>query len=175
MVTLWLPVRMPGMNELLDKRMARSRAAKTSVQWNGYSDLKRQWASKIKVLAFHRRFAFVARGFFTYLFIEPNKRRDKSNVIAGGIKLIEDALVDAKILPNDGWGVVDDIRPYVTLGSETKYGVLLAVRDDRVLELAEMLELAEKEHGQTKRENRERARSLRDGSDQQAAREPAGG
>lgn len=174
MVSLWLPVRLPGMNEILDARMSRGKGASSARQWNGYSTLKREWASKIKVLAFHRRFAFVERGYFTYLFVEPNQRRDKSNVIAGGIKLIEDALVEAKIITNDGWGVVADIRPYVVCGSEEKYGVLMAVRDDRVLELAEMLELAEKEYGQAKREKRERASALCHGPGGKAAREPAG-
>jgi hypothetical protein len=149
------------MNEILDARMSRGRGAASAVQWNGYSKLKREWASKIKVIAFHRRFAFVDRGFFTYLFIEPNKRRDKSNVIAGGIKLIEDALVEAKILANDGNNVVDDIRPYVTFGSDDSYGVLLVVRDDRVLERAEMLALAETELANTKREKKDRAKALR--------------
>ena len=39
----------------------------------------------------------------TYTFFEPNRRRDKSNVAAFGIKVIEDALAMCGLLKDDGW------------------------------------------------------------------------
>lgn len=38
-----------------------------------------------------------------YLFVEPNKKRDKDNVAAMGHKVIQDALVKTEVLKNDGW------------------------------------------------------------------------
>ena len=39
-----------------------------------------------------------------YHWYEPNKRRDKDNISSFGRKIIQDALVKAKVLKNDGWG-----------------------------------------------------------------------
>lgn len=39
----------------------------------------------------------------TYRWYEPNQRRDKDNISAGGRKIIQDALVEAGVLQNDGW------------------------------------------------------------------------
>lgn len=47
-----------------------------------------------------------------YLFVEPNKKRDKDNIAAFGHKVIQDALVEMGVLDGDGWayieGYVDD-------------------------------------------------------------------
>lgn len=52
--------------------------------------------------------------FIRYIWVEPNKRRDKDNIAAGGRKIIQDALVTAKYLRNDGWnditGFSDEFR-----------------------------------------------------------------
>lgn len=42
----------------------------------------------------------------TYLHIEPNRRRDPSNFCSTAAKYVEDALVEAGVLPGDGWGGV---------------------------------------------------------------------
>lgn len=42
-----------------------------------------------------------------YTWYEPNRRRDKDNVSSFGRKCIQDALVRAGVLKNDGWGEVD--------------------------------------------------------------------
>ena len=38
-----------------------------------------------------------------YKFYEPNKKRDKDNVAGFATKVIQDALVECKIIKNDGW------------------------------------------------------------------------
>lgn len=49
-----------------------------------------------------------------YTWIEPNRKRDKDNIAAGGRKIIQDALVSAGYLKNDGWndivGFSDEFR-----------------------------------------------------------------
>ena len=42
-----------------------------------------------------------------YTWYEPNRRRDKDNVSSFGRKCIQDALVRAGVLQNDGWGEID--------------------------------------------------------------------
>lgn len=42
-----------------------------------------------------------------YTWHEPNRRRDKDNVSGFGRKVIQDALVRAGVLPNDGWANVE--------------------------------------------------------------------
>jgi len=47
--------------------------------------------------------------FIEYVYYEADKRRDKSNINAFAVKIIEDALQDCGILKNDGW---DNIAGY---------------------------------------------------------------
>jgi hypothetical protein len=64
-------------------------------------------------------------GAFSYLCVERDRKRDPSNVVAGAIKLIEDALQAAELLPNDGWAQVTAIAPFWDVGDPP--GVLVAV------------------------------------------------
>ena len=41
-----------------------------------------------------------------YLWVEPNKRRDKDNISSFGRKVIQDALVSTGVLKDDGWKYV---------------------------------------------------------------------
>lgn len=45
--------------------------------------------------------------YITYRFYCKNKKKDKSNISAYAIKIIEDALVDMAILSNDGWNDIE--------------------------------------------------------------------
>lgn len=44
--------------------------------------------------------------FIHYHFFEPNVRRDKDNVSGYAVKLIQDSLVKARYLKNDGWSQI---------------------------------------------------------------------
>ncbi len=44
--------------------------------------------------------------FMEYTWVESNKRRDKDNISSFGRKVIQDALVDAGVLKDDGWKYV---------------------------------------------------------------------
>ena len=41
--------------------------------------------------------------YMVYHWYEPNRRRDKDNISSFGRKVIQDALVKSRHLPNDGW------------------------------------------------------------------------
>lgn len=122
---LWIPERMPGLNEVLDARgiVMRNRGGGTR-RFDGYAKLKNAWAQKIALHARSQGFKRVTFGAFSYLFVEGDRRRDPSNIIAGGLKLIEDALQDAGLLAGDGWANVTAIAPYWVVGVEP--GVLVA-------------------------------------------------
>lgn len=45
-----------------------------------------------------------------YCFFEPNKRRDKDNVAAFAMKVIQDALVKEGVIKNDGWKEIDSFE-----------------------------------------------------------------
>lgn len=42
-----------------------------------------------------------------YAFYEENKRRDKDNISGFAHKVVQDALVKAKVLTNDGWKYIE--------------------------------------------------------------------
>lgn len=45
-----------------------------------------------------------------YRFYEPNKRRDKDNVAAFAMKVIQDALVKEGVIKNDGWREIESFK-----------------------------------------------------------------
>lgn len=45
-----------------------------------------------------------------YSFYEPNMKRDKDNIASFGMKIIQDSLVLAKIIDNDGWKNIDSFE-----------------------------------------------------------------
>ena len=88
--------RLPGLNEYIDaERKSRYKAAKLK------SDAEQL------VMAYARRDLrkWRAHGavYMRYTWYERDRRRDKDNVSGYGRKVIQDALVRAKILKNDGW------------------------------------------------------------------------
>jgi hypothetical protein len=110
---LWIDRSLPDYTTLIT-------AAKSSR--HEYARLKRSWEQGIAIRCAHQRFK-PSGTCWTYLFIERDRRRDPSNVLLGGVKLIEDALRgDDKRgrgpLRNDGWAHVTAIRPYFTIGTK---------------------------------------------------------
>ena len=91
--------RLPGLNEYIDQeRMHRQagarlkRDAEETVLWFAKASLR----GKIKTPVIMH-----------YVWIEPNRKRDKDNVSSFGRKVIQDALVKGGYLPGDGWGQIE--------------------------------------------------------------------
>lgn len=104
-LTIW--GRLPGLNEIIaeDRRNPHAGAklkkeAQYLVELSARKSLKR-WKATGPV-------------WMTYTWYERDRRRDKSNIAAGGRKIIEDALVKQGYLKNDGWneiaGFSDEFR-----------------------------------------------------------------
>jgi Holliday junction resolvase RusA-like endonuclease len=95
MKTLVITGRLPGMNEYINADRA-----------NRYlgAKLKKTWQEKVYALALIQLKGYTATKpvKLHYTWFEPNKKRDLDNISAFGHKVIQDALVQAKVLENDG-------------------------------------------------------------------------
>lgn len=111
-MTLWIPGRLPGLNELI---AAAKGAGGTG---RAYSRLKRDWTNTIHLLA---RAAKLGRAptpaFLRFVWVEPNRRRDPDNFCAGGRKLLLDGLVAAGVFSDDGWDEIAGWRDEWQIGS----------------------------------------------------------
>lgn len=94
---LWIPGRLPGLNELLEAKGSKVREARHRAKNDAQAKIALFARSQLKP---------VKRATFHYEFHEPNRKRDPSNIAAGAIKIIEDALQLAGIIDNDGWKAV---------------------------------------------------------------------
>lgn len=102
---LWIPGQVPGLNELLAARGVIGKGPRGG-HYNGYSSLKRQWCERVVMMAHAQKLRPVQSAWVTYCFFEPDRKRDPSNISAGGIKVIEDGLQAAGVLAGDGWRAI---------------------------------------------------------------------
>jgi hypothetical protein len=106
---LWIPEKMPGMNQILHARGVVQRG-RGSARGNAYNTMKRKWHKKIRALCLEQRIHPVEAAEFRFTWYEPDRRRDPDNISSGGRKIILDSLVAAEILPGDGWRNVRGFR-----------------------------------------------------------------
>lgn len=86
---------LPGMNDIIHQ------CERSPFAW---ASTKKKWAQVIALYAREQRFQPISGpADYALEFIEPNRRRDPDNFIAGGCKVIFDALQLAGLLENDGW------------------------------------------------------------------------
>lgn len=93
---LVIPGQLPGLNDYigaLDKSRHAGAALKKSAQRTV------EWCAKSQL----RKFRPTGPVVMKYTWYEPNKRRDKDNISSFGRKIIQDGLVKAGVLENDGW------------------------------------------------------------------------
>lgn len=118
---------MPGMNEVI-KACNTADWGKHGRRWNRYNELKLSWTREIQVFANQRNLAPIATKCFTFVFAEKARQRDPDNFISGGMKLIFDSLVTCKLMPNDGWKYVEDIKTYWHVDAEAPGVMLIMTR-----------------------------------------------
>ena len=100
MVKLIVPGPLPGLNEYIDaERRHRQQGAA----------LKRQAQTVVTAAILRQLHGVRFKGpvVMRYLWVERDRRRDKDNVSSFGRKVIQDALVRAGVLHNDGWADID--------------------------------------------------------------------
>lgn len=139
MQRLFIPGRLPGLNELLEAKATFGRTKGGSGKaWNGYAALKADMGQRVLLLAQSQKLRSVQRAYFTYVFREEDRKRDPSNFVAGGMKIIEDALKVAGILPGDGWKVVLGFAPHWLVDLDHP-GVTVFLDEERLLERSSAL------------------------------------
>lgn len=109
----WIDGVLPGKNELLKavKSYKRYQKGGRTVRLDKYSEWKRNWLVTIVVAIKNAKIKPANGKVSLFLsFVEPNRRRDKPNVIIGAMDLIPDALQVAGILKGDGWRDIDNIQ-----------------------------------------------------------------
>lgn len=114
---LFIPGKIPSLNELLDQRMRTAASARGSIKlrgqksgiFNGYSVIKKEWTMRVKQAMPDGMPVAPTPGHFSYLVVEQTKRRDPSNFCSSALKLIEDGLFEVQVIPNDGWKDVQSI------------------------------------------------------------------
>lgn len=102
MQIFFIPIRLPGMNEILKASSQVFLSNKGVRAGNNYGSMKSRLSTKILKILLEEKIKPVEAATFDFTWVEPNKKRDPDN-IAAGVKVILDALVKGKIIPNDGW------------------------------------------------------------------------
>lgn len=97
---LTIPGRLPGLNEYIAAERANRHAA---AQMKREAQQGVEWAVRAQL----RGVRFTRPVWMHYRWFELDRRRDKDNVSAFGRKVIQDALVSAKVLKNDNWACID--------------------------------------------------------------------
>lgn len=94
-----IKAKLPGLNDyILDCRRNPHTGAQTKriaqelCMWCAKQQCKAKFEKPVKI---------------HYAFFEEDRRRDKSNVAAFAVKVIEDALVQLQIIHDDGWKYLD--------------------------------------------------------------------
>ena len=92
----FVPGPLPGQNEII------AACKGCGGKGYGYATMKKQWTLAVFWRAKEAQLPHVKRARFEYRWIERDMARDPSNIVAAR-KFVEDGLVDAKVLNNDGW------------------------------------------------------------------------
>ena len=140
----WIPDKVPSLNELNEFRAIqgptrpagiityKGKGRKRGYVYNKYNEIKQHWSDKVYCIVRGAGFEPVESCHFSYLVVEKTIKRDPSNVCASSIKFIEDGLVKAGVIPNDGWKNVLSIAPEWLLDRKGDNGVFIVMSDGRI-------------------------------------------
>lgn len=100
-----IPGKFPGLNEYI------SASKKKKGNWNAGNSMKHKDQARIREYI-PRGLRYSSQIFITYTFYEPNTRRDKDNISGYFHKIFQDALIEAGVIPNDGWKTIWGFADY---------------------------------------------------------------
>lgn len=97
--TLTIPARLPGLNDMID-----------AARRNRYESaaMKKENTQMVAWCAKAARLPRMEQVDLIFTWYEPHRQRDKDNIMAGQ-KFVFDGLVEAGVLPNDGWNQIGDV------------------------------------------------------------------
>jgi len=142
----FVPGKVPSLNELLDAKGGTAPKVQSIImrhlpkkgkgrgaRFDAYNDIKQDWKHRT-VRAIGAPFVRVKASFFGYVVVEESLRRDPSNVCASAIKFIEDGIVEAGVMSNDGWDNVLGIRVHWVHRKGRDPGIYVVMSDVPLLE-----------------------------------------
>lgn len=140
---LWIPGQLPGMNDIIRMKLhvfippaLRGQPFMPARLPNEWNEVKKRWEGIISRLCEEQGFTCPPSGYFNFLCVEENKRRNKDNIGAGAQKIIQDALVKRGSLYNDGWKEILDYRHFFHVDPD-RNGVYLVVTENDCMTRAE--------------------------------------
>ena len=107
--TLVIESRFPSLNVTI---------AAAKRHWSIYAKEKRRLTLSVALLAKVQRIKPVERAVIRFTWYEANKRRDPDNISAAGKKPILDGLVEAGVLKDDGWSVIQGLEDRFAIDTE---------------------------------------------------------
>jgi hypothetical protein len=126
----WIPGKIPSFNELVDWKSIGKKPTsgiilmrgkkRGSYQFNRYNEVKQNWKAKTCSEVIEQGFQVVLSSYFTYLFVEKTR------------KFVEDGLILAGCMPNDGWDNVLGISQFWMHDKEHQQGILVAMAESPV-------------------------------------------
>lgn len=134
--------KVPSMNELIDLKARGQPSKKTwllhsshvpgTFRFNLYNKIKNEWKQKVVSALKESNWVAVKACYFSYLVVEKTRKRDPSNICFSAIKFIEDGLVEAGVIENDGWSQVLGINVYWHHAPKREPMVLVIMSDEPV-------------------------------------------
>lgn len=154
--SFFVPGKVPSLNELLDSKsrapvamrsiIMRRKPVKGQGRWCEYNEIKQDWKART-IRALGSPFVRVDKAYFGYVVVEETFKRDPSNFCSAAIKFIEDGLVEAGAIPNDGWQNVLGIRVHWLHRVGREPGVHVVMSDRPLLEVQLTIEYEENSVG----------------------------
>ena len=151
----WIPGKVPSLNDLLEARGAMKPVSGLGIlrgklgkgkglqqRWDLYNDIKQDWKRRT-IKAVGSPFVRVKSAYFGYLIVEENFRRDPSNFCSAAIKFIEDGLVEAGVIQDDGWKQVLGIRMHWVHRPDRNPGIYVVMSDEPLNEVQLAIEYEE--------------------------------
>lgn len=142
----FVPGKVPSLNELLDAkggtaprvasiimRHLPKKGKGRGARFDAYNNIKQDWKQRT-ISAIGAPFVRVQQCYFGYLVVEDSRKRDPSNVCSSAIKFIEDGIVEAGVMSNDGWDNVLGIRVHWVHRKGHRPGIYVVMSDTRLTE-----------------------------------------
>ena len=140
----FVPGKVPSLNDLLEARGAMAPVARSIImrqkpvkgksrahRFDLYNDIKQDWKSRT-VRALGDGFKRVEQAHFGYVVVEDTLKRDPSNICSAAVKFVEDGLVAAGVIPNDGWSNVLSIRVTWVHRKGIPPGIFVVMSDKKI-------------------------------------------
>ncbi len=99
-----IPGELPDLNTII----AESKRGRG--KWQPYNEMKQEYTNIVAWIAKSEIKKQLEKIDLDITWICKNRRKDKDNIMAGGLKMILDGLVVAGVIKNDGWSEIGSIN-----------------------------------------------------------------